>query len=129
MKKILGIFIIFILVMLFSTKTEAMTFTEAYKEVDTKPIAVLVYAQWADKYQDCVNAFRQSQSRFVNKYNFVELDIATPDTKTFNAKYNIYPDLPYVLILKDSGKLFRFVKKDCILDNSCISNRLYLYSQ
>lgn len=109
---------------LFAAKANAMTFDEAYAQSTAKPMLVLVYADWADNAQSYVQAFNGLQAEFGETYNFVDLNIASPDTKAFNARYHIYPNLPYILMFRDGGKVSRYIPRNCILDESCLIPKL-----
>ena len=61
-------------------------------------------------------------------YNFVYLDIASEDTKLFNQKYHIYPNLPYVLLFKDRGRISRYLQKNCINDEACFTEKLNFFA-
>ena len=105
---------------------KAMTFEEAMNL--SKPMAVIIYADWADNYKEILQTFRSKQEQYDAKYNFVELDIAKPETKIFNKRYHIYPNLPYVLLFKDKTKISRYLNADCIMNNSCFNERLDMFA-
>ncbi len=122
MKKILTLLAVSLL--LITTKANAMTFEEAYAQSSVKPMLILVYADWAENAQSYVQAFNALQAEFGETYNFVTLNIASSDTKAFNARYHIYPNLPYVLMFRDGGKVSRYIQRECILDESCLVPKL-----
>lgn len=101
---------------------KAMTFAEGLN--DSKPMALLIYANWADGAADTIGKFKSQQAQYEDRYNFILLDIASEDTKEFNKKYHIYPNLPYVLLYKDNGKVSRYLQKDCVMDDSCFTEKL-----
>ena len=107
-------------------KVEAMTYEEALNQ--PKPIAILVYADWADNISQVHQAFNNAASQYDSKYNFVFLNIANPDTKIFNKTYHIYPNLPYVLLFKDRGRISRYLQSGCILDNACFTGKLDVFA-
>lgn len=125
-------FLILFLLLLFMIKTPAeiseetdgMTFSEAFEEVGRKPMLMLIYADWADNYLECIEKFRGLEPVFGNTFNFVELDIASEETKAFNAKFKIDQNLPYVLMFRDGGKISRYLDSQCLLNESCIISRL-----
>ena len=128
MKKILSV--LFILVgMLSIGKVSAMTFEQAFSQANTTPMVVLVYAQWADGYQNYIQQFRTVQNELGKSFNFVEMDIASKDTKAFNDRYHIYPKLPYVLMYRDGGKVSRYIPRDCASNASCMSTKLRSFIQ
>ena len=49
-------------------------------------------------------------------------------TKEFNKKFHIYPNLPYVLLFKDGGRVSRYLQQTCILDDACFSERLNMFT-
>lgn len=105
-------------------RVNAMSFEEAYAQSTSKPMLVLIYADWADQYLSYVQAFDALQTQFAENYNFVTLNIASPDTKAFNARYHIYPNLPYILMFRDGGKVSRYIPKNCVLDENCVVPKL-----
>lgn len=129
MKKILGLILILIISLLSANKINAMTFEEAYSQAYSTPMVVLVYAQWADNYQNYLQQFRTVQGEFGKTFNFVEMNIASKDTKAFNEKYHIYPKLPYVLMYRDGGKVSRYIPRDCASSASCITSKLKTFIQ
>ena len=62
--------------------TKAMTFAEGLN--DSKPMALLIYANWADGAADTIGKFKSQQAQYEDRYNFILLDIASEDTKEFN---------------------------------------------
>lgn len=100
----------------------AATFGEAISE--KQPVAVLIYADWADDAQQVLQSFKTAELQYGGKYNFVTLNIALPETKEFNKSYHIYPNLPYVLFFKDKGKVSRYLTKDCVMNQSCFKEKL-----
>lgn len=122
MKKFLTLFVIGLLFL--TTRADAMKFEEAYAQSSSKPMLMLIYADWVDNSQSYIQAFNSLQTEFGETYNFVELNIASSDTKAFNARYHIYPNLPYILMFRDGGKVSRYIPKNCILDESCLLPKL-----
>ena len=125
MKKLSTVFLIFSALFV-GTKVFAMGFSEALEQ--TKPVAVLIYADWADNAQNVLQAFQTQSQSYGDKYNFVTLNIANKETKDFNAKYHIYPNLPYVLLFKNKGRINRYLQKDCVLDKSCFTEKLNFFN-
>lgn len=117
-------FISFIVTLLISTmafSANILTFEEAVNK--QKPAAVLVYSDWADDKEAVFNVFDEYQLNYAKKYNFIKMNIASEDAKTFNKTFYIYPNLPYIILFKDKGKTSRYVTKECILRNSCIQDK------
>ena len=129
MKKIFNLLLIFLLMTVLGLKANAMTFEEAYSECDKKPMLVIIYAEWADNYKAYLNSFRALQEDFENTFNFAELNIANEDTRFFNSKFHIYPNLPYVLMFRDRGKVSRYIQKDCLINSSCVVPKIKSFIQ
>lgn len=128
MKKILTLLTIVILSVSLQAKA-TVSFEDAFKESTTKPMLVLVYAQWADDYETYLKTFKSAQNEFGDKFNYVELNIASADTKFFNSRYHIYPNLPYVLMFRDGGKISRYVPNNCADKEACLLPKIktFLY--
>lgn len=121
MKKILSILILFLIS---SVRVNAMNFAEAYEQSDKKPMLTLLYAQWAPSTPQAIVKFKALEQEFGENFNFVMLDIASPDALYFNERFHIYPHLPYVLMYKDKGKVSRYLDRKCVLDDSCMPVRV-----
>ena len=96
MKHFLSFLAIMLLIFGLTLKAKAMDFQKAVN--DKKPSVVLIYADWADDAIAVLGQFKGLQAEYSKKYNFVELNIASPETKAFNKTYHIYPNLPYILL-------------------------------
>lgn len=126
MRKALLSLLILLTLTLSTQVTKAMTFAEGMN--DSKPMALLIYANWADDIASVMGKFKsQEAGTYGDAYNFVLLDVASEDTKEFNKKYHIYPNLPYVLLYKNNGKVSRYLQKDCILDDACFAEKLKFF--
>ena len=126
MKKVFVILSLLI-VSFFTLKAYAkgLTFPEAYGQISIKPMAILVYADWADNYQGYILSFRRlQQTPIANNFNFVELDIKSKETKFFNDKYKISTKLPYVMLLRNDGKVSRHVTRECLSESACITSKM-----
>lgn len=126
MKKVFGLLILFSLTILGVQKAFAITFEEAIAQ--PKPMAVLIYADWADDAAGTVQAYNAMSQSYGDKYNFTTLNIASKETKAFNKMYHIYPNLPYVLLFKDRGKISRYLKKDCVMNSACFKEKLDFFT-
>ena len=126
MRKILTALFLLTLVIVGTQKANAIKFEEAIGQ--NKPVAVLVYAPWADGQDTMLQAFNNMGTRYADAYNFVAINIATEDAKTFNQRFYIYPNLPYVLLFRNGGKVSRFLKRDCVLDSACFAERLDMFN-
>ena len=104
----------------------AITFKEAMNQ--NKPIVILVYADWADDVQPALQKMTDLERKYSNKYNFVTMNIANEQTKEFNKNYHIYPGLPYILLFKDNGRISRYLQKSCVLDSSCVSDKMDVFA-
>lgn len=114
------------LIISYNLSAKALTYEDAINQ--QKPVALLIYADWADDAQKVFQAFTTKSQQYGDRYNFVPMNIASEQTKAFNKTYHIYPGLPYVLLFKDRGRISRYLKKDCILDNACFNERLDLFN-
>ena len=124
MKKI---FISLLLLLTVSTGiVKALTYEQALS--DSKPMALLIYATWADNLANVNSVFNNMEQNYSDKYNFVKLDIASNDAKAFNKRYHIYPNLPYVLLFRDGGKVSRYLQNNCITDSACFSEKLNMFT-
>ena len=123
MKKILTL----LLAMFAISEVSALTFDEAIEQSDKIPAAVLIYADWADDIQEAKQSFSLMEQRYKGKYNFLKLNIADKDTKSFNKTYSIMPNLPYVMLFRNGIKFSRMVYKDCVKDDSCLSDKLEVF--
>lgn len=128
MKKILyAIFIVLLAVPYFRQNAFALTYQEAVNF--SKPMAIVIYAPWADDKDAVLKIFNDAEKKYGSKYNFVSINIAEEEAKTFNQTYPIYSKIPYVLLFKDRGRINRYIQKNCILDKSCFDTRLDLFNQ
>jgi len=125
MKKILTILVLLLLSVTLGTSAKNLTFSQAFNQISKKPIAVLVYADWAESYQSSLANFRGLQNTYLGQYfNFVELDIASKETKFFNDKYKISTKLPYVMLLRNDGKVSRHVTRECLSESACVTSKM-----
>lgn len=129
MKNFFKLLFVLITLSIVPTKTEALTFEQAFANTNRTPMVVLIYAPWADNYQNYTSQFNIVKNKMSNTYNFVELDIATKEAKAFNNIYNIYPKLPYILMIRNSGKITRYIKRECASSASCIEGYLRSFIQ
>lgn len=129
MKKFANILFVLCILATGISKAWSMTFEEAFEESNRTPMLVLVYAEWADNYQNYINAFKKLEDTYAENFNYVELNIANPDTKFFNSRYHIYPNLPYVLMFRDGGKVSRYIQKECVTNDSCVNSRIKSFLQ
>lgn len=99
------------------------TFDNAYSQNGNKPMMVLVYANWADGYQNALAQFRNVQQTFGKSYNFVELDLASKDAKSYCDKFMITPGMPYIMLFRSNCKISRLIDKSCAANSACISSK------
>ena len=123
-------FCLILMLLIFFTclKSSSMTFEDAYNKSSSKPAVVLIYADWADGYQTIQRRFRAVQARLAGKYNFVEVNIANKDAKLLNSRYYIYPNLPYVFLIRNNGKVTKHVTRDCLTSTSCLMDKISTFS-
>lgn len=128
MKKFILCLMLMTLVCIGSNAAEQkMTFEQGIKS--SKPMALYLYADWADGAQAGMDAFNKMKPEFSKRYNFVTLDIAKPEAKAFNKMYHIYPNLPYVLLFRDGIRFSRFINMDCVNSSSCFSGKLDAFAE
>lgn len=109
-----------------SPQANAISFDEALKQ--TKPFVMLIYANWADDVNTAKQNFDSLSSKYGAKYNFVSLDIASPETKSYNKRFQINPNLPYIMLYRENGKISRYLPKECTLNQSCIKQKMDLFA-
>ena len=122
---LIGLFLLSL--MTFCTiKVQAIGFEDAIKQ--KKPCAVLVYAKWADNVDSVLPAFDTLGQQYADKYNFIKINIAEEEAKSFNKTNYIYPNLPYVLLFKERGRMSRCILQDCIMSDSCIKEKMDIFA-
>ena len=119
---------LFLLSLLFfgMNKSQAITYEEAIQQ--SKPCAILVYASWADNINSYLTVFNNAEKKYAGKYNFVRIDIGKEEAKAFNRTQYIYPNLPYILLLKDRTRMSRCITRDCAVSDSCVSDKLDFFA-
>ena len=115
-----------LLVLLCGLSVSAVSFNEVISQ--SNPSAVLIYADWADDVSKILQIFSEEEEKFGPQYSFLRLNIADKDTKEFNKRYHIYPNLPYILLFKNNGTVSRYLNKDCIMDSSCIDDKFDMFA-
>lgn len=129
MKKILCSLSLFVFLFFLSfNSVNALSFSEAMEQSGKKPVLVIVYADWAENVDMYLQKFELLKKEFGDKFNYVELNIASSDTKFFNERYHIYPQLPYVLMFKNNGKVSRYIQRNCVSSESCLIPRAKQFS-
>lgn len=119
--------IIIIFLMLLSTVSvlaETISFSDALSQSGKTPALVLIHATWATNSQSCLSQFKRIQNEYGNRFNYVELDVASPDMALFNQKYQLLQGVPYMLMIRNNGTITRNVTTDCINDYSCLNSRV-----
>ena len=125
MKKLLAsLFILF--VGLGTIPADAISYEDAINQ--KAPCAVLLYASWADDINQVVPIFSSLEQQYADKYNFVRVDIASEQAKVFNKTNYIYPNLPYIMLYKERGRISRYIQKDCITKESCIKEKMDVFA-
>mgnify|MGYP004499301465 FL=1 len=125
MKKILTTLVLLLTLINGALSVKAMNYDEAIKQ--SKPIVLLIYSDWADDLDKVNKSFVDAQNSYSNTYNFVRLNIASQEAKNFNKKYYFYPNLPYILLLKDSGRISRYLTKENIINTSSFYEKLKFF--
>lgn len=128
MKLLLKSLLILSLSMFFCLKSEALTFADGYEQSAKKPMVLLLYADWASNYSGHIDILNSLEKKYSDKFNFVLLNIADSEAAAFNSKFHIYPNLPYVLMFKDGGKVSRYIQRSCAIDYSCIESKMKTFA-
>ena len=126
MKKLLSSILLLFSFILTVSVSNAASYEQALSS--SKPAAILIYADWADNVQSVLQSFNNMGQQYADKYNFVPLNICKPEAKSFNKIYHIYPNIPYVLLFREGGKISRFLKQDCVTNESCFKEKLDVFA-
>ena len=129
MRKVAYLFLVGLFLFLGVRANASVSFDEAFSQANTKPMLVLVYADWADNRDLFLEKFRALEQEFGKEFNYVELDITKPEAKSFNSRYHIYPNLPYVLMYRDGGKVSRYIQRNCVTNESCLVSRIRSFAK
>ena len=121
MKKLLIILGVFLLAL---KADAAMSFSDAFDENNTKPMAVLVYADWMNDYENYLATFRGLEREFGNTYNFVEVNIASEDAKDYLERSTILVKPPYIMLYRGKCKFARVIERDFANDSGNISQKM-----
>ena len=126
MKKFLATLFLFATFAVQVQTANAMSYDEAIKQ--PKPMVLLIYADWAEGLDKVNQNFDNAQKQYGATYNFVNSSLGflsiLSKAKNFNKKYYFYPNLPYALLIRDGGKVSRYLQKDNINDASAFAERL-----
>lgn len=118
---------LFLLLLTISTTcVKAITYDDAIAQ--KKPCAILIYADWADNINSVSSTFNELEKSYVNQYNFVKINISKEEAKAFNKTNYIYPNLPYVMLYKERGRISRYLPQSCVFDSSCIKDKMDLFA-
>ena len=123
MKKLI-VFLAIIIVCSLSANAAVMSYKSASAKNGSKPMAVLVYADWAEQVETALLQYKKTEKKLSKLYNFVELNIAHEDAKAFNDVYIINIKLPYILLLRSNGKFSMLISRDCALSSSCTVDKM-----
>ncbi len=126
MKKIVAIVAILMLAL---QANAAMSYKDAIAQNDRKPMAVLVYANWAQNYDYTLTMYRKMQSSLGNLYNYVELDLASAEAKDYTEDFAIMPKLPYIMLYRGKGKFQRLLDRNCATDLNCAIPKMKSFSR
>ena len=126
MKKLLTSLFVLLSILCIFNKANAASFEEVMTQ--SKPCAVLIYADWADNLAAVTATYGAMEQAYSNKYNFTKINICKDEAKNFNKNFYIYQNLPYILLFKERGRMSRAITRDCILDNSCIKDKLEFFA-
>lgn len=129
MNLLLKCLFVFLLLVIVNTRCVAMNFAEGYEQTTKKPMILLIYADWATDYKAYIKVLEALEKEYGEKFNFVKLDIAKSETAAFNTKFHIYPNLPYILMFRDGGKISRYIQRNCAIDYSCTEAKMKSFLQ
>ena len=129
MKLLLKSMVVLLISVFLVSKCEAMNFAEGYEQSGRKPMILLIYADWAGDYKSYIKVLDSLEKVYEDKFNFVKLDIAKPEAAAFNARYHIYPNLPYILMFRNQGKISRYIQGNCAIDYSCVESKMKTFIQ
>lgn len=126
MKKIL----LFLMLLILVPKAYAeMSYAEAYSMNNKKPMAVLIYADWAMNSDGILRQFRAVQKEMGDRYNFVELDIASEDASGYTEKNAILPKLPYIMLCRNYGKFAKRIDRECASNPACLIPKMKTFDR
>lgn len=104
------------------TAVNAIGFNDAIGKSAEKPALIFVYAKWAPDYQVHLANFNRLKQELGAEVSYVDMDISNPgnsEAADFNKKYYVYPNLPYVIMLRSGGNVCRYIPNECSKDYSC----------
>ena len=123
-------FILMLALLAFTLQANAaMPYKDAAAKNDREPMAILVYADWAQNYDYALTIFRKLQDTLGKSYNFVELNIASKDAKDYTETYSIMPKLPYIILYRGNGKFQRVLDRNCATDLNCAIPKMKSFSR
>lgn len=128
MKKI----VIFMALLIFgslSANAAVMNYKTAAAQNGSKPMAVLIYADWAENANTILSRFKKVEQKLSKSYNFVELNIAQEEAKAFNENYVINTKMPYILLLRTNGRFSMIINRDCASSSKCISDKMRTFAR
>ena len=125
MKKLFVSLCCIILVALGFANVQAGTFDEVSQ---AKYGAIMIYADWADNLQPVMTNFGTMEQAYAGKYSFAKINIASEDAKEFNKKNYIYPNLPYILLFKERGRMSRCITRECASNPTCLKEKMELFA-
>lgn len=129
MRKIFSIFFLVSVLLLGFQRVSAasadLDFEQALNQ--KKPLLVLIYADWADRASVALNNFNNLKKSHGDKFNYLALNVADPSMKSYNKKYPIAPDMPYMVMFKNKGSVIRYVPSSCVVDNACITKKTTVF--
>ena len=124
MKKIFAVLVLFLFAL---NANAAMTFDQAFSANDTKPMAVLIYADWSNDKDGTLERFRNLSQQMGNKYNYVEINISKAEAQSYMETYQILSKLPYVMLYRSKCKFARYIDRDCTSSVSCMVSKMQTF--
>ena len=123
MKKFFNVLIILSILVFASEKVCSIQFNDGIAQSSQKPFMVLLYANWANDYDQYLGVFRTTQSLLANRFNYLELNVSDEDMAFFNQKYVLYQNVPYILMFRSNGKISSYIDNNCAKDTACIIDK------
>ena len=88
---------------------------------------LLIYADWADGYQQALNNFNNIQNLYPKDFNYVKMNIADKSAKEYNKRFPFEANLPYAIMMKNGGTIARYIKGSCVSDMACYEKSIKFF--
>ena len=127
MKKVLNMLIVTLMLVGTMASVFAMEDPEAFSQCKQKPMMLLIYADWADGYQQALNNFNNIQNLYPKDFNYVKMNIADKSAKEYNKRFPFEANLPYAIMMKNGGTIARYIKGSCVSDMACYEKSIKFF--